>query len=47
MRRSVRQVNWNHTAEIRVKLFVMPLENVGKRSVHNSAEASAYTVVFK
>jgi hypothetical protein len=38
---SVKQVNWNHIGEAQIKLFVMPLKNVGKRSVHISAEASA------
>jgi hypothetical protein len=44
---SVRQVNWKRIAEVHIKLFVIPLKNVGKSSVHNSAEASAYMVVFK
>jgi hypothetical protein len=34
---SVRQVNWKRIAEVHIKLFVIPLKNVGERSVHNSA----------
>ena len=35
---SVRQVNWKRIAGVHIKLFVIPLKNVDKRSVHNSAE---------
>jgi hypothetical protein len=44
---SVRQVNWKRIAEVHIKLFVIPLKNVGKRSVLNSAGANDYMVVFK
>jgi len=44
---SVRQVNWKRIAEVHIKLFVIPLKNVGKGSVHTSAEASIYMVVLK
>jgi hypothetical protein len=44
---SVRQVNWKRIAEVHIQLFVLPLKNVGKGSMHNSAEVSVYMVVFK
>jgi hypothetical protein len=44
---SVRQVNWKRIGEVHIKLFVIPLNNAGKGSVHSSAEASVYMVVFK